>query len=197
MKTYEETILFLVKHFKEQFNINQIARFINRRPSGVFRELDKMENRNIVLSKRVGNAKIYELNLKSLETRKLCELILISEKNERLLHNPLASIVSKDLTDLEEYSDIVMLFGSVLKKQETRDIDVLVVTRQKFIKDVERICREVSRIQNKNVLPLILSYSDFVNNIRKMDKVIMEIIRSGVVLSGYEKFVRGMRDGKV
>lgn len=196
MKSADEILLFLLKNFQGESSINQIAKFIKKAPSGVFKELARLEKRNIVLGKKIGNAKIYKLNLEYMETRKKCELLLLEEKN-KFLKKPLASLLAKDLMKLEEYSDIVAIFGSVLEKAEPRDIDVFIVAKPKFAGIIEKICRETSVLYSKNISPLILSYSDFVANLKKSDVVILDIVKKGVVLSGYEKFVGGIRNAKV
>ena len=196
MKTADEVLLFLLKNFQEKSSINQVAKSVKKAPSGVFKELAKLEKTSIVLSKKIGNAKIYELNLESMETRKKCELLLLGEKN-KLLKNPLASLLAKDLVKLEKYSDIIAIFGSVLEKAEPRDIDVFIATKPKFVNAVEKICNEISVLYNKSISPLILSYPDFVANLKKSDEVILNIVKRGVVLNGYEKFVEGIRNAKV
>lgn len=195
MKTADEILLFLLKNFQEESSINQVAKSIKKVPSGVFKELARLEKRNIVLSKKIGNAKIYELNLESMETRKKCELLLLGEKN-KLLKNPLASLLAKDLAKLEKYSDIIAIFGSVLEKTEPGDIDVFIAAKPKFVNNIGKICNEISVLYSKSISPLILSYQDFIASLKKSDEVILDIVKKGVVLNGYEKFVEGIRNAK-
>lgn len=197
MKTSDEILLFLLKNSEKEYSINQIARFIKRTPSGVFKELKNLERKRIVLSKRIGNSKIYKLNFENIEAIKTCELLLISEKDERLSKNPLASVLAKDFAKLKEYSDIIIMFGSVLEKKEPRDIDIFVVAKPVHAAMIGNICREISMLHGKSAVPLILSSHDFVDNIKKQDKVILDIIKKGVVLKGYEKFVEGIKNAKV
>lgn len=196
MKTADEILLFLLKNFQEEPSINHVAKSIKKAPSGVFKELAILEKRNVVLSKKIGNAKIYELNLENMETRKKCELLLLGEKNN-LLKNPLASLLTKDLIKLEKYSDIIAIFGSVLEKAEPRDIDVFIATKPRFTGIIEKTCREISVLYNKSISPLILTYPDFIASLKKGDEVILNIVKKGVVLNGYEKFVEGVRNAKV
>lgn len=196
MKTADEILLFLLRNFQEEPSINQVAKSIKKAPSGVFKELANLEKRNIVLGKKIGNAKIYELNLENIETRKKCELLLLRDRN-KLLKSPLASLLAKDLIKLEKYSDITAIFGSVLEKAEPRDIDVFIAAKPKFVNIIGKICNEISVLYSKSISPLIITYPDFIAGLKKSDEVILNIVKKGVVLNGCEKFVEGIRNAKV
>lgn len=196
MKTSDDILLFLLKNFEKEPSINQIAELTKRAPSGVFRELENLEKKGMVLGKRVGNAKIHRLNFENPQTIKTCELLLISERNEMLSKNPMASVLAKDMKKLEEYSDMLVMFGSVLERKAPKDIDILVAAKPKYVAEIEKICREISIMHGKNIAPLILSLHDFAANLRKRDKVILDIARKGVVLKGYENFVEGVKNAE-
>ncbi|VVB60270.1 Uncharacterised protein [uncultured archaeon] len=197
MKTYDHIILHLLKNPGQKMSINQIAERIERAPSGVFRELKKMETDNIVQKEKAGNSIIYRLNTGNLETKRLAEIALIKEKKERLKQNPYLSVISKDMESLGKYADILILFGSAARAKEYRDIDIFVVTKERFIKEIEAVAKRLSRLYDKSVSPLILAYPDFTKNIMMQDKVVLEVIRSGVVLKGYDKFVEAVMHGEV
>lgn len=195
MKTYDHIILHLLKNPGKKTSINQIAKEISKAPSGAFKELKKMEKDGIVLKEKIGNSIIYNLNAGNLETKRLAEIALIKEKKERLKQNPQLSVISKDMEAFAEYSEVLILFGSATRTKEFRDIDIFVITKEKFIKDIEITAGKLSQLYGKSVSPLIISYSDFIKNVKAKDKVILEIIMSGIVLKGYDKFVEAAIHG--
>ncbi len=151
-----------------------------------------MDADGIVIKEQAGNSVIYRLNATSTEAKKAAELSLIKEKKERLKQNPHLSVLSKDMDAFGKYADILVLFGSATRVKEFRDIDVFIVAKERFIKEIEEIAKSLTRLYGKNVSPLNLAYPDFTRNIRIRDKVILEIIRSGIVLKGYDKFVEAV-----
>lgn len=50
---------------EEKFYVREIARLVNKNPSGVKRELDKLENMDLVLSEKKGNLKYFTVNRNS------------------------------------------------------------------------------------------------------------------------------------
>lgn len=50
---------------EEKFYVREIARLVNKNPSGVKRELDKLENMDLVLSEKEGNLKYFTVNKNS------------------------------------------------------------------------------------------------------------------------------------
>ena len=49
----------------EKFYVREIARLINKNPSGVKRELDKLEKMDLVISEKEGNLKYFIVNKNS------------------------------------------------------------------------------------------------------------------------------------
>ncbi|MBI5665931.1 MAG: winged helix-turn-helix transcriptional regulator [Nitrospirae bacterium] len=50
---------------EEKFYVREIARLVNKNPSGVKRELDKLQNMDIVSSEKEGNLKYFKVNINS------------------------------------------------------------------------------------------------------------------------------------
>ena len=191
-KTSRKIFKLLLKNFSTDFNINQIAKNISMSVGGVFRELKDLEKNQLVISKKIGNSVCYRLNLNNLECQKICELILIEERNSA---KPFVSIVSKDIEKyLDKISRIIVLFGSIIKESEPRDIDVFIITEKKFVNEVEKLCRNLSEIHEKNFSPLIMTYSDLVSNLKRRDEVLLDIVKNGIILKGYDSFVKAIME---
>lgn len=57
-----ELIALLTKNSNDKYYVREIARLLNRNPSGVKRELDKLEKMKIVFSEKIANLKYFQIN---------------------------------------------------------------------------------------------------------------------------------------
>lgn len=191
-KTSGKIFKLLLRNFSADFNINQIAKNISMSVGGVFKDLKQLEKNRLVVRGEFGNSVCYKLNLDDLKCQKLCELILMEERD---LDKPFVSVISKDIERyLDRISRITILFGSAVRKSEPRDIDVLIVTERRFVREVEKLCRNLSEIHDKKFSPLIMTYPDMISNLERRDEVLLDIIKTGIVLKGYDFFVKGIAE---
>ena len=87
-----------------------------------------------------------------------------------------------------------MLFGSILKKKEFNDVDVLFVTKK--TKEVTDFCLELSKIRTKPVVPLILEKQDLIKELKNRKEAILSLIKEGTVLKGESVFVEVIKNAK-
>jgi len=183
-------IEYLLRNIPQKFNINQIARALTISVGSVYKILKFLTKKEVVVSQKMGNAIYYNLNLNSNETKNLVELVLIENKNKLLLKNPQALIYAKDLKELCKFNKIVILFGSILETKDAKDVDVLFIITKGMSKKIEDFCLKLSSLRPKTVNPLIMTAEDLRKNLRKQDKVITNILRKGIILSGEEEIVK-------
>jgi len=189
-KNPKKIILYLLRNL-ELSNINQISRKLDISVGSAFKILKSLEEKNIVLPSYLGNAKYYQINLKNEEAKKLCELILLEEK--RTLKG-YAKLYSDELQKFNE-AETIILFGSVLANKDFNDVDVLFVANKP--KEVVKFCLELSKIRTKPVVPLILKRGDLIKEIRDKKEVILNIIKTGVILKGESIFVEVIQNANL
>lgn len=177
-------IEYLIRNIPQRFNINQIARALNISVGSAHKILKSLTEKGIVVSQGIGNAIYYNLNISSNETKNLAELVLIENRNKTLSKNPQAIIYAKDLQEINKFSKVIILFGSILEKKNAKDVDVLFVINKGMTKRVEDFCLKLSSLRPKRVNPLIMTAEDLKKNIRKQDKVVSNILRKGIILLG-------------
>jgi len=173
---------YLLRNF-ELSNINQISKKLKISVGSVFKILKELEKNVIVLVKKLGNAKYYNLNFKNKETIKLCELILLEEKRNLKGY---AKIYADEIKNFKN-ADLIILFGSILKNKQFNDIDILFVTNK--VKEVSKFCLEIGKIRTKPIIPLILKKSDLIKEIKNEKESVLEIIRTGVIIKGESVFL--------
>lgn len=184
-------IRFLLRnHAKPGFNINTIAKKLEISVGSAFKILKELEKKGMAAVERLGNACFYSLNLANEETAKLCELLLLGEKRN------LAGYAKLYAEDIQKFgkADLIVMFGSVLRKKEFNDVDILFVTDK--ARDVSRFCLDLSKIRAKPVVPLILKKEDAIRELKEGKEVMQTIIKEGIVLTGESVFVEIIKNAK-
>ena len=176
-KNTKKIILCLLRNL-ELVNINQISKKLNISVGSAFKILKELEKNNIALSSDLWNAKFYKINLNNEETIRWCE-ILLSEERRNL--KGYSKVYAEEIRKFE-YSELIILFGSVLTNKDFNDVDVLFITDKP--KEVTKFCLNLSKIRTKPVVPLILKKEDLLNEIKKKKEVVLNILKTGIILSG-------------
>jgi len=188
-KNTKKVMLYLLRNL-ELVNINQISKNLSISVGSAFKILRKLEKESILISSNLGNAKFYQINLKSDETIRWCE-ILLSEERRNLKGYP--KIYAEEIQKFE-YSELIILFGSVLANKNFNDVDVLFITGK--TKEVTKFCLNISKIKTKPVVPLILTREDFVKEIKSKKEAVLNILKTGVILRGESLFLEVLKNVK-
>ena len=176
-KNTKKIILCLLRNL-ELVNINQISKKLNISVGSAFKILKDLENNNLVLSSNLGNAKFYQINLNNEETIRWCEILLTEERRNLKGYS---KIYAEEIKKFE-HSELIILFGSILTNKDFNDVDVLFITNKP--KEVTKFCLNLSKIRAKPVVPLILKKEDLLNEIKKKKEVVLNILKTGIILSG-------------
>ena len=180
---------FLLKKICETgFNLRQIARHLELSVGSAHEILHELKSREIVKSIDLKTSIYYHLNLSNPDAVDLCKLILRENKKNI---NPIAKVYAGEIEKFKS-SDLIILFGSVLLKREFNDVDALFITNK--VKEVNKFCNEISKVRTKPINPLIMTFDDLVNNIKKKNKVILEIINKGVIIKGESMYMEALKN---
>ena len=174
----------------ELVNINQISQKLSISVGSAFKILKDLEKSNIVWCSSLGNAKFYQINLNNEETIRWCKL-LISEERRNL--KGYSKIYAEEIQKFE-HSELIILFGSVLSNKDFNDVDVLFITNKP--KEVTKFCLNLSKIRTKPVVPLILKKEDLIKEIKNKKEVILNILKTGIILRGESVFIEVVKNVK-
>ena len=188
-KNTKKIILYLLRNL-ELVNINQISKLLDISVGSSFKILKELEKNNIAIFSDLGNAKFYQINLNNEETIKWCEILLSEEKRNLKGY----SKIYADEIQKFEHSELTILFGSVLSNKEFNDVDVLFITNKP--KEVTKFCLNLSKVRTKPVVPLILKKEDFIKEIKNRKEVVLNILKTGVILRGESTFVGVLKNAK-
>src|SRR3989338_8523713 len=173
---------FLTRHFTESYSINQLAKQIGLTPKGMHKLLKRLERQNIVKPLKMGNSVFYKVNFEYDLARKAAEISLFDE-----IKLPYAKVQAKDLLVLRPVTLAVILFGSLLEKGEKAgDIDILAVLKQEQYRAFKKSLDNLQLIKPKHIQPVVQSPQDLVNNLKKKDAVLLEVLKKGRILWGHE-----------
>ncbi len=178
-------IMSILKSPEIEYNANNLAKHLGLSAMGVLKIARRMVKQNILVSRQVGKAIIYKINLKNEYTQHYINFLLKKEVEQTL---PYVKVWINEIKKIKN-SDLAILFGSVLKKQkEAKDIDVLFVTENKKFQMLKKEIEEINKLNPKKIHPIYQSKEDLEKNIKKHDNVILNSIK-GIVVFGEDIFI--------
>ncbi len=177
-------VLIIVKSPEMLYNANSLSKVLGITSMGTLKILKRLEKEGVLKSMRVGKSGIYRINVDNEYARKYVTFLLASEAVNA------GSVTKMWINEIRKLknADVAVLFGSVLRKENPNDIDVLFVTDQERFERLKEEVAERNRINIKPIHAVYQSSGDLVANIRKRDKVILKAIK-GIVVIGEEKFI--------
>jgi hypothetical protein len=112
-----DVLSLLLNSPEEQFYVREIAKLLRKNPSGVKRELDKLEEMGILISEKVANLKYFQADKSSPLFPELKELIAKSQG----LPGALKSLLRANEVKL------AFIYGPYAVGEETSTVDIVVI----------------------------------------------------------------------
>lgn len=178
-------VLTIFKSPETQYNANSISKIIGISRMGALKIAKRLEKENIIISKEMGKAKYYGLNFSNDYVKQYVRFLL---KREAEQAHPYIRVWADEVKKLKS-ADAAMLFGSVLRKyKEAKDIDAVLVTDKKRFPKLKKEIEEIDGLNVKRLHPVYQTKEDFINNIKKSDKALLDAIK-GIVVFGEDIIV--------
>ena len=175
-------VLTIFKSPEVQYNANSISEVMGISRMGALKIARRLEKESIIFSKELGKAKFYELNFANDYVRDYIKFLL---KREAEQSNPYIKMWISEIKKIKS-ADAAILFGSTLKKhKDAKDIDILIITDKKRFPGLKKEIEEINSINIKKLHPIYQTKEDFIKNIKKGDKVVLNAIK-GVIVFGEE-----------
>jgi predicted nucleotidyltransferase len=178
----QEIIKILFKDFLTPYNSRSISKLVGISHAGAFKILKKLEKREIVKSKRIGNTLVYSLNFDNPITNKEIEMVLLLESQnfKRWI---------EEFKELKDKLTFFILFGSITRNEkEANDIDILVMADKNKLNKIKKIIAKIQGYTNKKIHLLIQTHENFKKDVNEKNKVMLEIIKTGIILYGNENY---------
>lgn len=179
-------VLRLTKDFTAFYNASSLSKQVGMSPRGVLKALKFLEQNQIVKSERIGKALIYRLTFNE-HAFELVSLFLFEEARTK---------APRWIKEFEQFkcADALILFGSVLRTLKYNDIDMLILTDKKNYRVLNKQVLEKNSLLHKPIHPVWQLRSDLEKNLRKRDPVLLEIIKTGIIVKGQRIIMEVLSD---
>ncbi|MBI2129435.1 winged helix-turn-helix transcriptional regulator [Candidatus Woesearchaeota archaeon] len=179
----------LMAAFNKDHSINQIARECNLAPNGALKILRKFEKEGILKVKNIANIKSYRINFENEKASAILELALMPKLEGRVMYR------LEDFKELKNTVKSCILFGSYTTlKNEPNDMDVLFILGKNNYRKYKEKLSELKDVVPVKIHDVVQTQEDLKKNIINQDKVILEILRTGIVLWGHKTIVEVIKD---
>ena len=176
-----EALLIIFKDFTSYYNAHSISKILNISHVGAQKIFKRLLNERLVVSKRIGKSIIYTPDFGNDYLVQLLTFLLADEANN-------FKRWKEEFKELD--GRIVMMFGSAIKNYaQARDIDIMVVIKKSEIKWINTILKKKEEMLPKKFHAIKLTHQDLLENIKKKDKAMVDIIKNAIILFGQREYV--------
>lgn len=181
----QKALLTLFKDFTIDYNSRQLSAKISITPMGTLKVLRKLESKKFVKAKPFGKAIRFKVNFSSITSNYIS--YSLEEESQQALPR-----ARRWITELQKFNftEIGILFGSVLNSENYNDVDFLIVFSPRQQKKVKSVENEINALSNKKLHLIMQTKQDFISNIKSRNKVVLEAISKGIVVFGYNNLVK-------
>jgi predicted nucleotidyltransferase len=184
----KEIVLRLFKDFTADYNPSTISKEVQRTRVGAFKVLKALEADTIVKGKNFGKARFYSIDYNNQYALKNVETLLMEEAKP-------FQRWKDEFKELFKYVYVVVMFGSFARNPKVaNDMDLLLVFDKKNSNKISEIIKEKNQMLIKKIHPVNQTTGDFKDNLKKKDKVIINAVKEGIVLHGYELYLEMVKD---
>ncbi len=184
-----EILLVLLKDIYTDYNSNSISKIIDITSAGAFKAMKKLAYKGLIIGKKMGKAVFYKINLTDYYTFRTMETLLINEAREG------ASRWLNEFEKIYQNAELVIIYGSILNKPKSaNDIDLLIIPKKDEIKIIEKIIKEKRTISVKPIHTIKMNLNEFKESLKRKDPVLIDIIKSGCILQGYDRLLKEIKN---
>ncbi len=182
-KKERELLIILFKDFTSYYNANSISKILGISHVGAQKIFKRLLKENLVKDKKIGKSIIYKVNLEDDYTRKLISFLLADESNRfKRWKEEFKALFKEDM--------VVMIYGSIIKDyNKAEDIDIMLILKKEDFKEVRDLIKEKQSILPKKIHSIELTTDDLINNIKKRQEAIMNIVKNAIILYGQDDYV--------
>jgi len=182
-------ILSILKSPEIEYNANSLAKFIGISAMGSLKISRKLEKEGVIISRKIGNAKIYSINFNNEYALQYLKFLLKKETEQA---SPYIKRWIRELKKIKS-AEAIILFGSVLKKEKgAGDIDALILVNKKSFNFVKKEIDETNILNEKKIHPIYQTKEDLKNHIKQKNKVLLNALR-GIFISGEDLLLEVLR----
>lgn len=154
---------------EEKFYVREIARLINKNPSGVKRELDKLKVMDLVLTEKEGNLKYFQVNKNSSFFPELKGLIAKSLGLPGALKSVLKASEAKS----------AFIYGPYVNNPNLPSLNMFVVSDSNHIK---KTLDEIEKRFGREIHLTLMNHIDFKTKKKSGDRTLKKLLNAKKIL---------------
>ena len=183
-----ECLLVLFKQFTEFYNANSISKILNISHVGAQKMFHRLLKDNLVVSRRIGKSITFRLNFDEAYVHQLIAFLLADEANN-------FKRWKEEFKGVFKEGRIVMIYGSTIKDYaKAHDIDIMIVMDKADVREINKFISEKEEILPKKLHTLLMARHDLLENLKKRNKAMIDIVKNAIILYGQDKYVGVMQD---
>lgn len=172
-KTRVKILELLILNADSEFYLRETAKRVGISPAYVKRELENLQELNLVLQRKRGNMILFKINKNSPIFEELKSIFLKTES--------LGDFLKGNLQKLGEIKH-ALIYGSFARGVESKesDIDLLIIgsaKEEELLKTLRRVERKIGREVNY----IIWSEKEFKERVNKKHHLLIDIIKNPVI----------------
>ena len=181
-KKEQEALLILYKDISNFYNANSLSKELKITQVGTMKLLKRFEKNNVLIGKRIGKSIVYKTNIGDEFVQKLIAFALINEaSNYPRWKDEFKSLYKEDR--------ILLFYGSASRNySNAKDIDLFIIINKRDSNEVSKKLEKIQSILPKPIHLIKATKEDLVKNINEKNKAMVDIIKTAIVLCGYNKY---------
>ncbi len=156
---------------EERFYVREIARLVNKNPSGVKRELDKLQKMDLVLYEREGNLKYFKVNRESPLFPELKGLIAKSLG----LPGALKSVLKAS------DAQTAFIYGDYINNTNLPSLDLFIVCDSNQ-NHIEKNLGEIEKRFGREIHYTVMTHSEFRTKKKRGDRSLRKLVSGKKIL---------------
>ena len=181
---------FLATTIGKNMSMNDIGKACGVTSGGSYKILTKLEKEGILRATPIANLKAYKLDFESEKTARVLELAFMPDALEGRVR-----LRADDLKQLKAVTKACVLFGSyITTKKEPGDLDVFFVLERKNFEAYKQASSKVQDITPVKIQDVVQTTDDVLQNLKKGDPIVVEALRNGIVLWGFDVLVQVIKN---
>lgn len=182
-KKEQEALLFIYKDITNFYNANSLSKEVEITQVGTMKILKRFEKSGILVSKKIGKSFVYKVNIEEEFVEKLIAFALINEASK-------FQRWKDEFKQLHKKGRVLLFYGSASRNYpQAKDIDVFLILDKKDIREVNKEIEKIQGVLPKKLHVIKATKEDLIKNIKDNNKSMIEIIKTSIVLYGYDEYM--------
>ena len=188
----EKKVLRFIGASGGNLSINELSSEINISAGSAHKVLTKFEKEDILTPHPISNIITYHFNFKNEKTKPVIELVSAPYPLEGRI-----KMRAQDLAPLKSTTELCILFGSyITSKTNPSDLDILFIVEKEKFTDYKKTLSQVQLITPIKIQDVVQTKEDIIQNLRQQDVIVVEALKKGIVLWGFETLAEVIRDAR-